>query len=224
MNSEGIERVSDRVYRIKDRFVNLYAIDAGRIALVDTGTRRAGPRIRAGLREIGKEPEDIGFILLTHHHADHMGTAGVWKQTSRANVAVHGVDAPVVAGKERRKAHGIGLRARVLLTVAGPFMRVLAPDPVTPDRTLGDREVLEILGMRVETIFAPGHTLGSCAFHLLPDDVLFSGDAVNARSGVPLPPSYIEDAEAARASFAKLAAMDVKVLAPGHGHPIRRGT
>jgi glyoxylase-like metal-dependent hydrolase (beta-lactamase superfamily II) len=224
MSPDVLERVSERVYRVEDRFVNLYLVDAGKVGLVDTGTRKAEPLIRTGLKELGKEPEDIDFILLTHHHLDHMGTAGVWKRASRAEVVVHEKDAPVVAGQETRKGHGAGLRAKIMLTVAGPFMRASAAEPVTPNRILVDRELLELLGLRFETIFAPGHTLGSCAFHLASDDVLFAGDAVNARSGVPRPPWFIEDADAAKASFAKLATMQVKVLAPGHGNPIRRGT
>jgi len=38
-----LQRVSDRVSRLEDRFVNLYVIDVGKVALVDTGTRRAEP-------------------------------------------------------------------------------------------------------------------------------------------------------------------------------------
>lgn len=218
-----LRRISDRVYRLEDRFVNLYVIDVGKVALVDTGTRWAEPLVRQGLKELGKEVEDIGFILLTHHHLDHVGTAGVWKREARAQVGVHEKDAPVVAGDERRKGKGVGVRGKTMVLFANLFGRALAADPVPVDRTFGDRETLDILGLRVETIYAPGHTLGSCAFYLTSDHILFAGDAVNARRGKPEPPVFIEDAEAAKDSFRKLVAMEVAVLCPGHGTPIPRG-
>ena len=86
MAPDALERVSDRVYRVKDRYVNLYVIDAERIVLADTGTRTAEPKIRAGLRELGKEVSDVGLVLLTHHHGDHMGTAGGWALANGSDI------------------------------------------------------------------------------------------------------------------------------------------
>src|SRR3990172_5400011 len=93
-----LERVTDRVHRIRDRFVNVYVVDAGKIVLVDTGTRTAAPRIRSGLQELGREVEDIAYVLLTHHHLDHVGTAGVWRLEAGAALAIHEDDAKVLAG------------------------------------------------------------------------------------------------------------------------------
>ena len=219
--ADALERVSDRVYRIRDRFVNLYVIDAGRLVLVDTGTGKAETVIRAGLRELGKEVADIGLVLLTHHHLDHMGTAAVWKRETRAPVAVHGSDSEVVAGREQRRAKGVGSRAKLLLLFGAPFMRMATSQAVEPDRTIAGDEILDLLGLRVRTIHAPGHTLGSCAFHLLQDDVLFAGDAVNAREGVPRPPTIVEDAKEARRSFDRLLGIGSRTLCPGHGNPVR---
>ncbi len=217
-----LRRVSERVYRIEDRFVNLYVIDAGKIALVDTGTRKATALVRSGLRELGKEPEDIGTILLTHHHLDHVGTAGVWKREAGATVAIHETDAPVLAHRERRRPSGVGLRGKAMVLFGGIFSRIQAVPALEADRTIRDRDALDVLGLRLEAIHVPGHTLGSCAFHLLSDDVLFAGDAVNGRRGEPAPPVFVEDRRAAEASFAMLTAMQVTVLAPGHGSPILR--
>ncbi len=216
------QRVSDRVYRIEARFVNLYVIDVGKVVLVDTGTRRAEPLVRRGLTELGKEVEDIGAILLTHHHPDHMGTAGVWQRLAHARVGVHEKDAAVVAGEERRKGKGLAAMGKVMVLFTTLFGRALAAEPVRADRTFGDREVLDLLGFRVETIGVPGHTLGSCAFRLVADNVLFAGDAVNGRQGKAEPPIYVEDGIAAEESFRKLVAMDYAVLCPGHGAPIRK--
>jgi glyoxylase-like metal-dependent hydrolase (beta-lactamase superfamily II) len=219
-----LERVTDRVYRVRDRFVNLYVVDAGQVILVDTGTKSAGPRIRATLRELGKEVADIDAVLLTHHHLDHVGTAGVWKREAGAELAIHEDDAKVLAGEERRRGTGVGLRGKVLVGLSGLFTRTMTVPPVRADRVLPGRGTVELLGLTFEAVPARGHTLGSCAFLLGSEGVLFAGDAANARGGRPAPPWFVEDAAAAVESYRALIAMAPSVLCCGHGDPVRRGT
>jgi glyoxylase-like metal-dependent hydrolase (beta-lactamase superfamily II) len=220
--AERLLPITDQVYRIEDRFVNLYVLDLGKIVLVDTGTKSAEPLIRSSLREIGKEVEDIAVLLLTHHHLDHVGTAGVWKHEARAQVNLHRDDAPVAAHEVRRRSHGVGARAKALSLFMGVFTRLMSADPVTTDRILEGGETLDILGWPVDVIHAPGHTLGSCAFYARSAGVLFAGDAVNGRRGKAEPPIFVEDRDAAGDSFRKLTALDATILLPGHGSPVRR--
>ncbi len=222
MASDELRRITDQVYRLEDRFVNLYVLDLGKIVLVDTGTRKAEDLVRRGLRELGKEVEDIAVLLLTHHHVDHVGTAGVWKREARAQVDLHRIDAPVAARKERRRMHG----ARPSMKVAAAFMGLFTPlmrgAPLETDRLLDGGEVLDILGWPVEVIHAPGHTLGSCAFYARQAGILFAGDAVNGRRGTAEPPIVMEDVAASVDSFRKLTSLGAPLLLPGHGSPVRR--
>ncbi|HYM39693.1 MAG TPA: MBL fold metallo-hydrolase [Thermoplasmata archaeon] len=221
MASDHLRRVADQVYRLEDRFVNLYLIDLGKIVLVDTGTRKAEDLIRQGLRELGKEVDDIAALLLTHHHADHVGTAGVWRREAGAAAELHRLDAPVAAKRERRRTHG----TRPAMKVAAAFMGVITlfirADPFEADRVLEGGETLDVLGWPIEVIHAPGHTLGSCAFYARSADILFAGDAVNGRRGKPEPPNLVEDAAAAVNSFRRLTDLKAGVLLPGHGSPVR---
>jgi len=221
VSADVLERVAERVYRIRERFVNLYVIDVGRIVLVDTGTKGAEPLVREALKELGKELADIRLVLLTHHHLDHVGTAGVWKREAKSTVLVHDDDADVVAGRERRKGKGIGLRAKTLIAFAGVFAWSMRVPPLEPDRRLTGHETIDLLGLPAVVIHVPGHTIGSCAFHLPTEGVLFAGDAVNAREGVPRPPTIVEDAEEARRSFDRLLGIGSRTLCPGHGNPVR---
>ncbi len=220
MPPAALERVTDRVHRIRDRFVNLYVVDAGSVVLVDTGTKTAEPLVRAGLRELGKEVADIEFILLTHHHLDHVGTAGIWKREADADLAIHADDAKVIAGEERRRGTGVGVRGKVAAMFAGLFSRMMGVPPVRADRVLPGRGTVQVLGFDFEAIPARGHTLGSCAFLLPLEGVLFAGDAVNARHGKPMPPWFVEDPGAAVESFHELIAMAPGVLCCGHGDPV----
>lgn len=222
MGADLLQRVDDRVYRIEDRFVNLYVLDLGKIALVDTGTRRAEDLIRRGLRELGKEVQDISVLLLTHHHADHIGTAGVWKREAHAEVDLHRLDVPVAAHRERRRSHGVRMSMKVVAAFMGFFSPLLRVPPLETDRVLEGGEVLDVLGWPIEVVPAPGHTLGSCAFHVRDAGILFAGDAVNGRRGTAEPPIVMEDVAAAMDSYGKMTSLGARLLLPGHGSPVRR--
>lgn len=222
MGADVLRRVADQVYRLEDRFVNLYVLDLGKVVLVDTGTRRAEEPIRRGLRELGKEVDDIAVLLLTHHHADHIGTAGVWKRESRAQVDLHATDAEVAAHRARRRMHGARLSMKVAAAFLGFFSPFLRVAPLETDRILEGGEALDILGWPIEVIHVPGHTLGSCAFYAKRAGILFAGDAVNGRRGQPEPPIVMEDIPAAMESFRRLTAVRVPLLLPGHGSPVRQ--
>ena len=46
--------------------------------LVDAGV--SGVRIANALREINENPEDVGAILITHEHSDHVKGAGIFSR------------------------------------------------------------------------------------------------------------------------------------------------
>lgn len=222
MAQDLLQRVADQVYRLEDRFVNVYVLDLGRVVLVDTGTKGAGPRIRSALTEIGKEPEDVAVLLLTHHHVDHIGTAAAWRRDARAQVSLHRIDAPVAAGREHRRSHGVTGKAKLFAALMGVFVPLMRTPPVEADRILEGGEVLDVLGWPVEVLHVPGHTLGSCAYHARRAGILFAGDAVNGRAGKPEPPVVAEDRAAAVTSYRRLASLNAPILLPGHGSPVRR--
>ena len=223
MAADRLRRVAEQVYRIEDRYVNVYLLDLGKVVLVDTGTKRAGPAIRAGLRELGREPEDVAQVLLTHHHVDHIGTAAAWQRETRAHVDLHRIDAPAAAGRERRRTHGRGPWAKIMAAGMRAFVPLLRTPPVTADVLLEGGEVLDVLGWPIEVLHAPAHTHGSCAYNARRAGNLFAGDAVNGRAGRPEPPVVAEDMPAALASYRRLTALDPPLLLPGHGSPVRGG-
>jgi len=219
--ADVLRRVADQVYRLEDRYVNVYILDVGKVVLIDTGTKKAAPRIRAGLREIGKEPEDVALLLLTHHHVDHVGTAAAWKREARAQADIHRIDAPVAAGRERRRSHGRGTKAMVYAALMGVFVPLMRTPHVEADRLLEGGEELDVLGWPVEVLHVPGHTLGSCAYYARRAGILFAGDAVNGRAGRPAPPIVAEDVPAAMDSYRRLLGLHPPVLCPGHGSIVR---
>ncbi|WP_444685564.1 MBL fold metallo-hydrolase [Alkalicoccus luteus] len=69
--------------------VNVYLISGDVNILIDTGpdTPEAKQALLQGLRGRGLETEDIDLLILTHHHPDHIGLAGMF--TGKTKTAGH---------------------------------------------------------------------------------------------------------------------------------------
>ncbi len=65
-------------------------IDAGRVAVIDTGVEKTAQRIEAVLVEQGLSFENVDYIVPTHVHLDHAGGAGKLMQLCRtAKLVIH---------------------------------------------------------------------------------------------------------------------------------------
>jgi len=154
-------------------FVNSFAFVAadGEVTLVDAGLRGATRRVVAGLEAMGRRPEDVGRILVTHAHPDHIGSARALRRRTGASLEVHDHDAGYTRDGRlppRDPAHPL---ARVL-----SFVQRRQPG-CTVDDTFSDGDLLPVAG-GLRVLHTPGHSPGHCAFLHEPSGVLVTGDAV----------------------------------------------
>ena len=85
--------------------VNEYVLEtADGDVLIDTGFPGSTDKILSALKMIGKTPQDIKHILLTHAHPDHIGSAAALKQATGASVYAHAIAAPLIEGTAPRRA------------------------------------------------------------------------------------------------------------------------
>ncbi|MGA9838856.1 MAG: MBL fold metallo-hydrolase [Thermoplasmata archaeon] len=201
------EAISDGVGRIPG-FVNSYTLREGEeIYLIDTGIARKAKPIVKAFQSADVRIGQVRKILLTHYHIDHSGGAAYLLENTHAPVSCHAEDAPFVDGRVRPP---LPLLMRL-------FVRI-HPAPVATVLTDGDR-----VGPLV-VVHAPGHTAGEVAFYHPGRKILFSGDAVTERKGhLTLPaPRFAANLGQAVQSLARLRALDVELLLPGHGVPVTR--
>jgi glyoxylase-like metal-dependent hydrolase (beta-lactamase superfamily II) len=223
--------VADRIHRLGDRYVNWYVIeDGGRLTVLDAGFPAHWPQLPALLETIGHTLGDVDAVLLTHAHADHLGSAERVRRGGSARVLVHAGDADAARNGgaappalELLAALRRGFFVRYLLhIVRAGGLRI---PPVAEVATFADGERLDVPG-RPLVVHAPGHSPGECVIHLEDRDVLFSGDALvtldTATGHVGpslLTPPFVRDSDQALASLERIETIDAGTMLPGHGEP-----
>jgi hydroxyacylglutathione hydrolase len=143
---------------------NCYIIgdeESGVGAIVDPGDEAA--RIAMAVEKTGLE---IGSIILTHAHVDHVGAVVALVDEHSCPVLMHAEAEPML--KELpTQAIMMGMR----------FGRV-----PTVDRYVQDDEVLEVGDLGLRSLYTPGHAPGHLAFYVEDEGLVLSGDALFAGS------------------------------------------
>ncbi|MBN1573182.1 MAG: MBL fold metallo-hydrolase [Deltaproteobacteria bacterium] len=221
---------------------NVFFIDGEVPILIDAGFSSPGSMdvIREGLKETGREIEDVGLILLTHGHRDHFGMADEIKKLSGARVLLNGADFDILkkgsfAGYLDRvtdfyKELGVGDKSlKFHLEFSKYDSRAFGHETIVPDGALSEGDRFATGAGRITVFETPGHTEGSVSFYLEEAGILFSGDLLSAlydppplvmveRDGV----GWMSHYEIYMRSLMKVREINPKILAPGHGSPIKR--
>jgi glyoxylase-like metal-dependent hydrolase (beta-lactamase superfamily II) len=205
-----MDQIADGVFEVRQGFVNLHIVvtDDG-VVLVDTGLAGRTPKVVQALGEASRTVGDITTILLTHWHDDHTGGLAELRRRSGARVVAHVLDAPVIAGD----APGRLTRFQRIATRFLPDAERVPVDEVLTGE--GPTAVPGFLAFHT-----PGHTPGHVSYLLdRAGGLLFAGDAAAGRRLTvrETPRLMTADRAAARASVARLAALDFDIAVFGHG-------
>jgi glyoxylase-like metal-dependent hydrolase (beta-lactamase superfamily II) len=196
--------------------VNAYVVDADVLTLVDTGTPGGGAALLDAVRAVGRQPSDVGRVLLTHAHADHAGNAAELARATGAPVHVAPLEAPFVRdGVEQPRPSPATPMGRALV----PYVKVALPWALTPmpvEESLRDDEAVGPF----RVMATPGHTAGHVSLLWEERGLLFAGDAAANLTGVGPHPAA-DDPVQARDSFRRLAERDFDSAVFGHGRPVR---
>lgn len=205
--------------------VNVYLLELeDGCALIDSGFRNGADKILGAIATIGKQPEDVRHIVLTHGHPDHIGSAAALKRATGARVYAHPIDAPIIeAGTGFRPAKPIpGWRNALLfaLLLKPSLKRPIEPTKV--DHFLEHGASLPF-APDVTVIHTPGHDAGQVSlFWRRHGGVLFTADAcVNIR-GLGLAAAQ-EDIDETLHTLRSLSSCDFDKACFGHGPPILAG-
>ena len=192
------------------------------LILIDTMHDENALQVREYLASIGKKPQDILFILLTHSHHNHIAGLATLAELSAARVMAHNWEIGIIEG--RRPAEKVGWRPpkpwnwTVAAFQAGVNFGIKKHRPQTVHRGLSDGDRVGPL----HVIGVPGHTPGCLAFWLPEAKAVIAGDAVSTWPVYPEIswPSFDLDHDEAQRSVAKLGELPAEICCCGHGAPI----
>jgi len=206
--------IAPGVHAIRLLSVYAFLISEPRMTLIDTGLIGSRRRVERYVQRIGRSMDEIGQIICTHAHPDHIGAVRELAGDREVEVLMHPAD---LAGLSVRLRDAVANRNRGQLIAY--FTR--HPGEATP---IEDGQVLPMLG-GLEVVHTPGHTPGSVCLYARHHKLLFSGDVLQViRRRVTFASTvFSDDMALARASVARMAALDVKTIAFSHYPPLREG-
>lgn len=221
--------------------VNCYLIEDEPLTLVDTGPNsgKALDELQRQLAEHGHSIDDIGLVVVTHQHVDHVGLAEIIVEHSGADVAAIDVAAKRLANfaedaelddrfaAELMLANGIPENVVIALqTVSGSFRGWGSKVRVT--RPLADGERLDLAGRSLEVQHRPGHSPSDTLFWDPERRILLAADHLIAHiSSNPLISRPLDGSgERTQAlvsyldSLRRTRELPARIVLSGHGDPI----
>jgi glyoxylase-like metal-dependent hydrolase (beta-lactamase superfamily II) len=238
MADAKVREVADGVVELflplpmRPTIVNVYLVRGeGGWTLIDTGmhTSDSAATFRAALAEVGVAPAAIDRIVATHHHVDHYGASGPYRDLTHAEVCLHPLEAERAAAARTALGEQPDWLRRHGVPIVPPDQRLPSPAqwfgtvyaPAVPDRTIADGDEIALGGGRVlEVVWTPGHTSGHCCLLLRPDGILFVGDHLLPKitPHVGIYPSGPQNPLGDfLASHEKIQQVDARLVCPAHG-------
>ncbi|HUO72523.1 MAG TPA: MBL fold metallo-hydrolase [Solirubrobacteraceae bacterium] len=230
--------------------VNCYLIEDDPLTLVDTGPNsgKSLDELERALAEHGRSIEQLGLIVITHQHMDHLGLLEIVARRSGAEVAAFHLLGPYLqsfrtsatADDEFAQAvmrrHGIPEDlVTVLASVGAAFRAFGSSGRVTTE--LRDGDTLTLRDRTLQVFHRPGHSPSDTIFWDEHRRILLAGDHLLAHiSSNPLVSRPLGTALDGRASDAAAARphalldylesmrltreMPAELVLSGHGEPI----
>lgn len=208
------------LYQIRTLGSRAYLVDDNDITLVDTGGPGSGIVILRAIEELGRSPEDVKQIVITHCHIDHIGALPEIQQWLPARTAVHFAEAPEIQSDEPLRSPFVH---PLLARICEPYLLRVDPGAARVDLLLRDGDELPGLG-GIRVVHAPGHTPGSISLHFPDRGALIVGDAMQYKFGRLMLPNraFTQDMTAAAESVRKLSQLEFDTLCFSHFRPILR--
>ncbi len=213
--TEGVSFIQGQDEMIPDSHVYVIGLHSSEdLTLIDAGLVGKGNYKLQSLAKAGIKPSWIKRVIMTHTHLDHIGClAEIMKELPSAELGIHLLEAEPIEKGDDRGVYGMQMFKQMCQT---QYRLKEGAFTFKVDRKLQGGETLEIGGMSWEVLHIPGHSMGGIALYHRDRGVLIPGDVVYADYAIGRFDLHGADASQLKESLMKLAAMEVKILLPGH--------
>jgi glyoxylase-like metal-dependent hydrolase (beta-lactamase superfamily II) len=222
--------------------VNCYLIEDEPLTLVDTGPNsgKSLDELEGALRALGHAIEDLGLIVITHQHMDHLGLLEILARRSGAEVAALHLLGPYLErfrdsasadddfATQIMRRHGVPPDVITALSSVGASFRAFGSSGRV-NRPLRHGDELQLAGRAFQVLHRPGHSPSDTVFWdreralMLAGDHLLSHISSNPLISRPLagesthrPRALLDYVDSLKATQG----MPLELVLSGHGDPI----
>jgi glyoxylase-like metal-dependent hydrolase (beta-lactamase superfamily II) len=192
--------------------IALVEVARGELAIVDSGPETVFDSVRAGIKALGFEPEQVRHLLASHIHLDHTGGAWRWAKEFGTRIYVHPRGLAHLVNPEKLIASATRIYGNSMEYLWG-HTAAIAPDLVS---AVDDGTEIRLGALTFKTIYTPGHAQHHNAYWLESQQTLFAGDTagVSIDGGPSLPPFPPPDIhlESWKRSLDRIRALDPKSM------------
>jgi glyoxylase-like metal-dependent hydrolase (beta-lactamase superfamily II) len=222
--------------------VNTFLVEGDAPVLFDCGPNSgtALGSLETQLRALGYALDDLGMIVFTHHHGDHVGLGAEIVRRTAAPVACLDLCATVLedwetwAAQEERDVfngllrHGVPRPVALATRAAGSDTQYWTASVAT-DRRLTDGDTLTAAGRALTALHRPGHSQSDTVFLDAAAKVAIVGDhllaAISSNAIVARPVGDWDGRRPKtlltyRDSLRKTRELDFEIALTGHGDPL----
>ncbi|HEY3275252.1 MAG TPA: MBL fold metallo-hydrolase [Syntrophorhabdaceae bacterium] len=180
---------------------NTVFIDGHTPVLIDPGHTHLFDNVVQSMARDGVRPESAKMVLCTHGHPDHIE-------------AIERFDESVIKGISKEEYAFLNDGYRELFLAGG------SQSPAKSFNLFLKEGTLQVGDKTFRIFLTPGHAPGAVCLYWEEKKVLISGDTV-FYMGVGRTDLYGGDASQLAQSIARLAALDIEYLIPGHGEMVQ---
>lgn len=201
-------KITDTIHSIPLMGNRAFLVAEEQLTLIDTGMPFQAKRIIRYIRKIGRKPGELKYIILTHHHIDHRGSARALQAYTGATVLAHREDVQYLQGTSFAFRDHLPFWVRLLLLATDLLFR---QHIVQVDKTISEGDAIQHL----RVLHTPGHTPGSISLYYKKHKALFCGDTAPYTIGkLKRPNPFTTDRNREMESLTRLATLDCQLLLP----------
>jgi len=217
---EQTGKICDGLYATGHHSIPAFLLASPAPVLFDAGVAAMGPHYLKDLETYLGRADALEYLLLTHSHYDHCGSAPFLKERIpglRIGTNAH-------AAKVLQKPNAVALIRALNDNFVEVFKDSIGTEkipfnPVEVDLILKDGDELDCGGgWTVHVIETPGHTNDCLSYYIPKIKTLIAGEAAGVFHNGEVQPEFSSSYSDYMTSLERLAALDVEILALAHKH------
>jgi glyoxylase-like metal-dependent hydrolase (beta-lactamase superfamily II) len=194
---------------------NCYLVSVGeKTMMIDAGFPGQENKIEKAIKANNIRFEDIQYLILTHGHYDHIGSAAYFQEKFGTRIVIHEADVPLIDDNHAQTMQAGSMVGRLIIGASKMSAKKKLPKPLRIGITIKETQE-NALGFGEMIHFLPGHTRGSIGISF-PTGEFFAGDLF--MNFISPHCAYLwENNEVMQDSLKTAIKLPIHTIYPGHG-------